>query len=57
MGGIETIYEGGWFDDIHRIWDHQKKWTQAAAIDDEAKIIRQMRVLNDRNSLKGWEGR
>jgi hypothetical protein len=36
--------------------DHHKKWTQAAAIDDQAKIIREMRVLNDGNSLKGPEG-
>jgi transposase len=35
-------------------FDHHKKWTQAAAIDDQAKIIREMRILNDRNSLKGF---
>jgi transposase len=35
-------------------FDHHKKWTQAAAIDDQAKIIRAMRVLNDRSSLKGF---
>ncbi len=35
-------------------FDHHKKWTQAAAIDDQGKIIREMRVLNDRNSLKGF---
>ena len=35
-------------------FDHHKKWTQAAAVDDEGKIIREMRVLNDTNSLKGF---
>jgi transposase len=34
-------------------FDHHKKWTQAAAIDDQGKIIREMRVLNDSSSLKG----
>src|SRR5258706_14691843 len=38
----------------HIGFDHHKKWTQAAAIDDQGKIIREMRVLNDRNSLKGF---
>ena len=38
----------------HIGFDHHKKWTQAAAIDDQARIIREMRVLNDRNSLKGF---
>jgi len=28
-------------------FDHRKKWMQAAAIDDQGKIIREMRVLND----------
>jgi hypothetical protein len=35
-------------------FDHHKKWTQAAAIDDQGKIIREMRVLNDSSSLKGF---
>jgi transposase len=35
-------------------FDHHKKWTQAAAIDDQGKIIREMRVLNDSGSLKGF---
>jgi len=35
-------------------FDHHKKWTQAAAIDDQGKIIREMRVLNDNSSLKGF---
>ena len=34
--------------------DHHKKWRQAAAIDEQGKIIREMRVLNDSNSLKGF---
>ena len=33
-------------------FDHHKKWTHAAAIDDQGKIMREMRVLNDRNSLQ-----
>ena len=35
-------------------FDHHKKWTQAAAIDEKGKIIREMRVLNDSSSLKGF---
>src|SRR5882724_2622940 len=35
-------------------FDHHKKWTQAAAVDDQGKIIREMRVLNDNSSLKGF---
>jgi hypothetical protein len=35
-------------------FDYHKKWTQAAAIDDQGKIIREMRVLNDSSSLKGF---
>lgn len=35
-------------------FDYHKKWTQAAAIDEQGKIIREMRVLNDSNSLKGF---
>ena len=35
-------------------FDHHKKWTQAAAVDDQGKIIREMRVLNDSSSLKGF---
>jgi transposase len=35
-------------------FDHHKKWTQAAAIDGQGKIIREMRVLNDSSSLKGF---
>jgi transposase len=35
-------------------FDHHKKWTQAAAIDEQGKIIREMRVLNDSSSLKGF---
>ena len=37
--------------------DHHKKWTQAAAIDDQVKVIREMRVLNDSCSLKGFLSR
>jgi hypothetical protein len=35
-------------------FDHHKKWTQAAAVDDQGKIIREMRVLNDSSSMKGF---
>ena len=35
-------------------FDHHKKWTQAAAVDDQGNIIREMRVLNDSSSLKGF---
>ena len=38
-------------------FDHHKKWTQAAAIDDQVKVIREMRVLNDSCSLKGFLSR
>jgi predicted NBD/HSP70 family sugar kinase len=38
-------------------FDHHKKWTQAAAIDDQVKVIREMRVLNDSRSLKGFLSR
>ena len=38
----------------HIGFDHHKKWTQAAAIDDQGKVIREMRVLNDSSSLKGF---
>ena len=38
----------------HISFDHHKKWTQAAAIDDQGNINREMRVLNDGNSLKGF---
>ena len=31
----------------HIGFDHHKKWTQAAAIDEQGKIIRELRVLND----------
>ena len=37
-------------------FDHHKKWTQAAAIDDQGKIIREMRVLNDSSSLGFLKG-
>jgi hypothetical protein len=40
----------------HIGFDHQK-WTQAAAIDNQGKIIREMRVLNDSSSLKGFLNR
>jgi hypothetical protein len=30
------------------------QWTQAAVIDDQGKIIREMRVFNDSGSLKGF---
>src|SRR5258708_10576024 len=33
-------------------FDHHKKWTQAADVDDQGNIIREMRVLNDSSSLK-----
>jgi hypothetical protein len=33
--------------------NHHKKWTQAAAIEDQGKIVRAMRVLNDGSSLRG----
>jgi len=33
-------------------FDHHKNWTQAAAIDDQGKIFREMRVLNDSSSPK-----
>ncbi len=35
-------------------FNHHKKWTQAAAMDDQDKIIREMRVLNDSSSMKGF---
>ena len=35
-------------------FDHHKKWTQAAAVDDQGNIIQEMRVLNDSSSLKGF---
>jgi len=38
-------------------FDHHKKWTQAAAIDDQGKVIREMRVLNDSRFLKGFLSR
>ena len=38
-------------------FDHHKKWTQAAAIDDQGKVIREMRILNDSRSLKGFLSR
>ena len=47
LGEIGTIYGKSRDDDL-------QKWTQATAIDDRGKIIRKMRVLNDRNSLKGF---
>jgi len=37
MGEIETIYEGGW-DHDHIGFDHHKKWTQAAAVDDQVPV-------------------
>ncbi len=53
MGEIETIYEGvGTMTYIG--FNHHKKWTQAAAMDDQDKIIREMRVLNDSSSMKGF---
>ena len=33
--------------------DYHKKWTQAAAIDDQGKMIPEMRVLNDTKDLYG----
>jgi len=36
----------------HTGFDHHKKWTQAAAVDEQGKIIREMQVLNDINFLK-----
>jgi len=38
-------------------FDHHKKWTPAAAIDDKDKVIREMRVFNDSRSLKGFRSR
>jgi hypothetical protein len=35
-------------------FDHHKKWTQSAGVDDQGEIIREMRVLNDSSSLKGF---
>jgi len=35
-------------------FDYHKKGTQAAAVDDQGNIIREMRVLNDSSSLKGF---
>ncbi len=39
MGETVTIYEGGW-SMTYIGFDHHKKWTQAAAVDDQGKIIR-----------------
>jgi len=35
-------------------FDHHKKWTQAAALADQGKLIGEGRVLNDRSSVKGF---
>lgn len=32
-------------------FDHHKRWTQAVAVDEEGRIVRERRVLNDRESL------
>lgn len=45
-------------------FDYHKRWTQATAIDERGKIVREGRVLNDRASLqrflrglpKPWKG-
>jgi transposase len=35
-------------------FDYHKRWTQATAIDDRGKILREGRVLNDSGSLRGF---
>jgi hypothetical protein len=51
MGEIETIYEGGWDHDLHRIRSPQEL-DAGRGHRRSGKIIREMRVLNDSSSLK-----
>jgi len=53
MGEIDTICQEVGNHDLHRI-GLSEEWKQAVAIDEQGKIIREMRVLSDSNSLKGF---